>query len=103
QADVWYIGVYQPATALGPFVLTGQQLTGPLMAFDPGTGSTNTVISQPVGKFQYYRIDVPTNVIGWDLRIVNATSGDPRLVIRRDQLPDSLGTHDVNGYGWSPP
>ncbi|MDB6111575.1 MAG: hypothetical protein JWR69_3325 [Pedosphaera sp.] len=102
QADVWYIGVYQPAAALGPFVLTGQQLTGPLMAFDPGNGSTNTVVNQPAGKFQYYRIDVPTNVLGWDLRIVNVTSGDPRLVIRRDQLPDNLGTHDLNGYGWSP-
>lgn len=93
QADVWYIGVYQPAVPLGPFVLTGQELTGPLMAFDPGTGSTNVVVNQPSGKFQYYRIDVPaSNAFGWDLRLVNVISGDPRLVVRRDQLPDSLST-----------
>jgi uncharacterized repeat protein (TIGR02543 family) len=96
QADVWYIGVYQPNTALGPFILTGQELTGPLMSFDGGTGTTNVVASQPIGKFQYYRIDVPTNAIGWDLRIQNVTSGDPRLVVRRDQLPDSLQTHPGN-------
>jgi len=103
QADVWYIGVYQPNTALGPFILTGQELTGPLMAFDDGTGTTNTVVDQPAGKFQYYRIDVPVEAFGWDLRIINVTSGDPRLVVRRDQLPDNLSTHESTGCcGWSP-
>jgi large repetitive protein len=103
QADVWYIGVYHPTVALGPFILTGQELTGPLMTFDDGAGTTNTIVSQPAGKFQYYRIDVPTNAFGWDLRIINVTGGDPRLVVRRDQLPDNLSTHEASGCcSWSP-
>ena len=105
QADVWYIGVYQPNVALGPFVLKGQELTGPLMAFDSGNGTTNTVSGQPVGKWQYYRVDVPTNnAFGWDLRIQGVTSGDPRLVVRRDALPDVLYSHPNNpccGWGWN--
>ena len=39
QSDIWYIGIYSPATALGNFVLTGTQLTGPTVSFD-GPGST---------------------------------------------------------------
>ncbi len=91
QADIWYVGVYHPNAALGNFVLTGQELNGALIPFG-SNGTTNTVSGQPVGKFQYFRIDVPATVFGWDLRIQNVTSGDPRLVVCHDQLPISLST-----------
>ncbi|HLP77402.1 MAG TPA: hypothetical protein VK327_10850, partial [Candidatus Paceibacterota bacterium] len=101
QADIWYIGIYTPAAPLGNFVLNGIDLVGPQIGFD-GVGAATNIVNQPVSKLQFFRIDVPTNTFGWDLRITNVTSGDPRLVICRDRLPYDLGTHDLNGYGWSP-
>ena len=100
QADIWYIGVYQPAAPLGSFVLTGQELTATPLAFDPGTGSTATVVNQPPLKWQYHIVTVPTNTFGWDLRLTNILSGDPRLVVCRDRLPYDLGTHSYEGGYW---
>ena len=99
QADIWYIGVYQPATALGSFVLSGQELTATPLSFDGG-GSFQSVTNQPAGKFRYFIFNVPTNAMGWDLRLTNITSGDPYLTICRDRLPFDLGTHDYNANGW---
>jgi large repetitive protein len=96
QADVWYIGVYTPATALGNFVLTGTTLTGPAVAFD-GAGSSTNISGQPAGKFQYFAFTVPANTFGWDLRIDGATNGNPYLYVCRDALP-SLN----NPNGWNP-
>ncbi len=102
QADIWYIGVYQPTNALGSFVLTGSELTGTPLSFD-GPGSTQSITNQPAGKWQYFVFNVPaTNALGWDLRLTNITSGDPRLVICRDRLPYDTGTHFYSGSTWYP-
>src|SRR5262245_58501703 len=56
-------------------------------------GGSNTVVNQQGNTWNYFRIDVPTNTLGWDVRLVNvSTSSAPRLVIRRDLLPSSLTT-----------
>jgi len=100
QADIWYIGVYQPTNALGSFVLSGSELTGIPLSFD-GAGSTRSITNQPVGKWQYFVFNVPsTNTLGWDLRLNNVTSGDPRMTICRDQLPYDLSSHAYNGGYW---
>ena len=105
-ADVWYIGVYTPAAALGSFVLTGSQLTGPPVAFD-GAGSSTSVTAQPANKWQYFLINVPANAFGWDVRINGATNGNPDLYVCRDQLPSpsnpgvsSSSTTWPSGYQW---
>ncbi len=94
-ADVWYIGVYTPTAALGSFVLTGNELTGTSVSFD-GSGNTFSITNQPSQKDQYFVINVPTGVLGWDLRLTNVTSGNPGMIICRDELPPG------NGGGWSP-
>lgn len=100
QADIWYIGVYQPTNALGSFILSGAELTATPLSFD-GVGSTQTIANQPNGKWQYFVFNVPaTNALGWDLRMTNVTSGDPRLVICRDRLPYDLNTHTYNDGYW---
>jgi hypothetical protein len=97
QADIWYIGVYNPAAPLNAFTL------------DRRTYSTDTVelatnaapvVNQPANQLRYFRMDVPAGVLGWDVRITNVTSGDPRLVVRRDRLPDNLSSHYNGGGGW---
>ena len=93
-ADIWYIGVFMPTIALGDFTLITRTLTASPVGFD--TMTTN-IVNQPVGKFEYFRIEVPTNAVGWDVRLTDVTSGDPHVVVRRDQLPDSLSTY---GFYW---
>lgn len=97
QADIWYIGAYNPSNALGNFVLNLRELIGPIIAYD---GALTNVSAQPPGKFYYWRVDVPNDALGWDVRLTNVTSGDPRLVVRRDQLPDDLTTHGHPSGGW---
>ena len=91
QADVWYVGIYHPSSALGAFVLDTHPLRATNVVFDGGRWA---VTDQPPGFMRYYRIDVPTNanVLGWDVRLANVTRGLPRLAVRRDQLPVSLST-----------
>jgi len=37
----------------------------------------------PLNTWRYFSVTVPPGAAGWDLRIFNVTSGDPRLVVRR--------------------
>ena len=97
QADVWYVGVYNPTNALGNFVLNLREMTGTPVSFN-GAGSAAAVSGQASGRFNYFRIEVPPGALGWDLRLTNVTSGSPRLIVRRDLLPDSLATTP----GWTP-
>ena len=100
QADIWYIGIYQPSAALGSFVLTGQELTASPLGFD-GAGASRAITNQVANKWQYFIFNVPTNTMGWDLRLTNiATSGNPYLTICRDRLPFDLNSHDNNGNYW---
>src|SRR6185436_12427280 len=67
-------------------------------AFDGG--STN-VVAQPADTWRYFSVTVPPGAAGWDLRVKNVTSGDPRLVVRRASAPANLSTVTSSGSGWS--
>ncbi|HUA66043.1 MAG TPA: hypothetical protein VME24_09355 [Alphaproteobacteria bacterium] len=106
-ADIWYIGIYTPATALGNFVLTGSELTGTPVSFDGGANSF-TINNQPVNKYQYFVFNVPAGALGWDLRLTNVTSGNPQMIVCLDQLPPGNGGFSQsytaawpNGYDWT--
>lgn len=95
QADIWYVGVYQPSQPLGTFTLQTLPLAAPPVAFDAGSVSINSL---PAGKWAFYSVTVPSGPLGWDVRVTGVSgSGFPRLVIRRDQLPDSLSS---SSGGW---
>ena len=101
QADIWYIGVYTPDQALGNFVLRGVELTGQLTPFN-GAGSSVTVNNQPPGQWGFFRIDVPSSALGWDIRLVNVSNGNPQLVVSRDTLPTGLSTSSRCAPYWCP-
>jgi len=65
------------------------------VAFD---GGFYNITNQPAGVWQYFSITVPTNALGWDLRISGATNGNPYLYVCRDQLPSPSSP-----YYWNPP
>ncbi len=95
QADVWYVGVYNPNAALGNFTLVTRVLTADPMTFDGGTATRTAV---PAGKWQFFQIPVPAGELGWDVRLVDVTAGQPQLVVCREALPVSL-----NWIGFSSP
>jgi large repetitive protein len=86
QADIWYLGVYNPGEALNAFTLIRRLLLPQTIALE----SNQARAALPAGHWDFYRVDLPESASGWDLRVVDVTEGDPRLVIRRDQLPVSL-------------
>jgi hypothetical protein len=91
QADIWYVGAYNPSNALGPFTLILRELSASLTDFD---GGSITRTAAAPGRWEYFRVDVPANALGWDVRLVNVAENGalPTLVVRRDQLPDALTT-----------
>lgn len=108
QADIWYVGVYTTNNALGPFTLIARELTTDPLTFDNGSAVRTAV---PPGKWQFFRVNVPANTLGWDVRVTSVTSGQPRLVVRRELLPVSLlnsgfslpnnWTNWPTGYQWA--
>lgn len=90
EAEVWYVGVYNPSNALGNFTLITRQLQTASIADNTPVVRTNV----PAGRWDFYSISVPTNlvssggeILGWDVRLINVTYGLPKLVIRRDGVP----------------
>jgi hypothetical protein len=84
QADVWYVGVYNPTLPLGRFTLITRPLISTLLNGDGGSiRRTNTTS----GKWEYFQVNVPANVAGWDVRLTNVSGGMPKLVIRREEMP----------------
>ena len=68
------------------------------LAFDGGAIS---ITNQPANTWQYFLVTVPSEALGWDLRITNVTSGSPGLVVCRDQLPGDFGTtFGTGGPNW---
>ena len=89
QADVWYVGIYTPQQALGAFTLDAHPMVPATVGFD---GSNAAVTGLEPGRWKFQRVDVPAGVLGWEVRLSGVTGGDPRIVVRRDQLPSGLGT-----------
>ena len=94
QADVWYVGVFLAQQPLGAFDIDVHPIIPGTAAFN---GSSTAVAGLQPGRWKFQRIDVPAGVVGWDLRVKDATGGTPILVVRRDQLPATASTS-----GWSP-
>ena len=68
--DVWYVGVYNPSNALGAFTLITKELEATPVSYDGGTFAATNV---PAGKWQFMRVDVPADGIGWDFEVENHT------------------------------
>ncbi len=93
QADIWYIGVYNPSNHLGAFTLTTQEIQATPLGENTPVARTN----RPAGRFDFFRVDVPVTVgatplLGWDVRVINVSNGYPNVVIRRDAFPSALNT-----------
>jgi len=87
QADVWYVGVFTTTNSLGAFTLVSRPLLPDTLGLNNGTVTRTNV---PPGKWQFFRVDVPSDILGWDLRLTNVTSGQPQIIVRRELLPVSL-------------
>ncbi|MCC6621244.1 MAG: thrombospondin type 3 repeat-containing protein [Deltaproteobacteria bacterium] len=108
EADVWYIGVEQADVALGAFRLRTRALVATDLALN---GGQVDVSAQPSGRWRWFKTTVPSDALGWDLRLDNVTSGAPRLVVRAERPPGQFGDshYQLFRYGewptgawWSP-
>ena len=61
---------------------------------------TASVSNQAPTAWRYFQVTVPAGIMAWDIRLTNVTSGNPQMVIRRDQLPSSVGTTNGASSGW---
>ncbi len=64
------------------------------IVFDGG-GDTAAIL--PPGSWNYYKVEVPAqiggqDVLGWELRTTEWSGYRPHMVVRRDQLPEGIGT-----------
>jgi hypothetical protein len=108
QADIWYVGIYQPNAPLGAFTLEASKIQPAPVAFNNGSAA---VTDQLRNAWSWFRIDVPAGVLGWDLRLRDITGGNPQMVVARDLLPATVGTWPwlypnhgsewPSGYGWA--
>ena len=104
QADVWYVGIYSPSAALGNFTLKSSIIVPEeITAFNEVQRS---VTNLPPQAWVFYHITIPEgDYLGWNVRVTDSAGGIPNLVIRADNLPDSLKTtsgSDAWGDGSSP-
>lgn len=51
----------------------------------PGGGLSEPICQTNV--YQYFRIEVPSDAEGWDVRLTNVSGGNPLLLVERDFLP----------------
>ncbi|MBK8102496.1 MAG: FG-GAP repeat protein [Cellvibrionales bacterium] len=68
--------------------ITGQAI--PDLPFNGGSLTVPLEATQNANTWRYYRVTVPSNAVGWNIRLRDVTAGNPRMVIRRDQSPTSF-------------
>ncbi len=104
-ADVWYIGVYTPAAALGSFRLSLTSIFPSDLNMERDSIPDSSL--NP-GNWFFYQVDVSatsTNgqpVLGWELRIPNWVGIPPDLMVRRGSLPKEAKTSGKFGSGTLP-
>src|SRR5690606_22619561 len=92
------LGVYTViVSALGPAPEGDNDATFDLVvsAVDPTlafNGGEAVVEDQPSQTWRYFKVEVPAGALGWDVRLLDVTSGEPRMVIRRELVPEHFTT-----------
>lgn len=110
EADIWYVGVYQPNEALGNYTLT---LSDPFAQPAELDDYERTVENQIEGEWRYFRINIPEDpaLLGWyvDLSEVTGTT-TAKITVRRDRLPpppagspviSASSAQWLSGGGWA--
>ena len=100
EADIWYVGVYQPNLPLGGFTLTLNDISAKPTGFNAtSTSETNQI----EGEWRYFRVTVPndSNLLGWSLKLTNITgTAAPKITVRRDRLPPTTNTVSASSTSW---
>ena len=100
EADVWYIGIYNPTAALGEFTITSSPINPPSINFDGGQANRGEASAVPPDQWSFIRVDVPEtvngeDVLGWEIRLSDWVGVRPALVVRRAILAENTATRDV--------
>ena len=102
-ADIWYVGVNTQDQALGAFQLTTREIPTPSFTLNDAStqcqgdatlcSNRANVAGQPAQTWKWFKVTIPADagLLGWDLRL-QASGGNPQMVVRRDQLPADFST-----------
>ena len=66
-------------------------------------GFSDTVDNLPEGEWVYYEVEVPEDILGWEIRVTEWEEFRPWIVVRRDALPDQTsggGLNVANSFTW---
>ncbi len=107
EADVWYVGIYNPTNALGSFTLTTQDLEAQPLTNGIVVNRTNATNA----KWEFFSIELKAEdllpgasggpVLGWDVRLTNVLSGLPRVIVRRGGFPtNQVSNFTTSGSTW---
>jgi hypothetical protein len=106
--DVWYVGIYNPSNALGAFTLYTRELFADNLTGDAQTRVRSNVLPD---RWEFFRVTIPSDALGWDVRVTNVTAGAPRIVVRKEGFPTFVGnspwspataTAWPSGFQWAP-
>src|SRR5687767_1238121 len=92
--DIWYIGIYNPSNALGAFTLYTRELVAETISGDAQIKVRTSVLPD---RWEFFRVTIPSDILGWDIRVTNVTAGAPRIVVRKEGFPTFVGNSP-----WSP-
>ena len=101
EADIWYVGVYQPDAPLGEFTLTLDDIRATPVSLND---SLSTVVDQIEGSWRYYRVIIPDvpELLGWYLNLKNVSgTAAPKITVRRDRLPPSATSVSPTASTWA--
>ena len=90
SGDYWVLvtNEYQDDPQLeGGYDLEIEGKATPDLPFNGGSIEVTVDDPQPANTWRYYKVVVPANAVGWDLRLENVTSGLPEMVIARTDFP----------------
>ena len=97
---IWHIVVRArdlwPAPTDATYTLKVIPQGSTMLPFDGGTVS---VSNQATASWQYFEVTVPPGANGWDVRLDNVTSGDPKLIVRRATQPTTNTTNFPGNFG----
>ena len=86
--------------------IAGRASSVQLLGFDSSSLTVTNAVTETnlaPGSWRFYQVEVPTNALGWDVRVLDGGTNTLTMVVRRDNQPNQAKTVIATGSTWSSP